>query len=73
MREVVDELTEAICLECGYRGKPKRIVYGYPTGETAERAEKGEFWLGGCVVTGDDPLVACGRCGTPFEQLPHRG
>jgi len=73
MSDVVAELSEQTCAECGYRGKPKRIVYGLPTAETGERAAKGEFWLGGCVVRGDDPLFGCGRCGTPFEGLRHRG
>jgi hypothetical protein len=38
------------------------IVYGLPTEETFEKAEAGEFALGGCVVRFDDPKWACLNC-----------
>jgi len=32
------------------------VVMGYPSHETFEAAERGEVWLGGCMVSGLDPL-----------------
>jgi hypothetical protein len=40
------------------RGWPPRfvpLVMGLPTRETAERAERGEVMLGGCIVSGFEP------------------
>jgi len=31
------------------------IVYGLPSPEMMEEAERGEARLGGCFITGDDP------------------
>ena len=45
------------CPECG--APMVRIVYGYPTAETFERSTRGEFALGGCVVTGFDATHVC--------------
>jgi hypothetical protein len=39
-----------------------RIVYGYPSEELREEAERGEVALGGCCVTGDDPTHLCRAC-----------
>jgi hypothetical protein len=44
---------------------PVRILYGYPTAESFERAGRGEIVLGGCVLTGDDPEWACPACRNP--------
>ena len=45
------------CPECGT--PMVRIVYGYPSAETFERSRRGEFALGGCVVTGVDATHVC--------------
>ncbi|MFM7062523.1 MAG: hypothetical protein ACKO04_03385 [Actinomycetes bacterium] len=45
------------CPTCGTR--MVRIVYGYPSPETFERSSRGEFALGGCVVTGFDATHVC--------------
>jgi hypothetical protein len=37
-------------------------VFGYPTPETAEAAERGEVALGGCVLWGDEPTHRCPAC-----------
>ncbi len=64
------ELTEAAvatdeypeCGECGSRDNVVQIVYGHPSPELREAAELGEVFLGGCVITGDDPLWYCNDC-----------
>lgn len=38
------------------------MVYGLPTREVAEAAERYEVVLGGCVLTDDDPPRCCTRC-----------
>jgi hypothetical protein len=35
------------------------IVYGKPATETIKKAERGECWLGGCVVDKDSPRYYC--------------
>lgn len=46
------------------------IVYGMPSGDDAERAERGEFVLGGCLVglhdPEPDPTHHCTACTTSF-------
>lgn len=56
--------TARVCPRCGSRDVV-RIVYGLPTYETFQRAERGEFELGGCVVgrEGGDPNRFCRSCG----------
>lgn len=38
------------------------IVYGLPTLDTFQKAERGELLLGGCVVTFDQPTFCCMDC-----------
>ena len=55
-----------ICPICG--GKVVPIVYGMPTGELEEKADRGEVVLGGCCLVLDekgrsiDPKLACINC-----------
>jgi len=37
-------------------------MYGKPTRETMQRAERGEIKLGGCMVTDSDPNRYCRAC-----------
>jgi hypothetical protein len=39
------------------------VVSGYPDPATLIQAEEGLLTLGGCIVTGDDPPLACTACG----------
>lgn len=39
------------------------ILYGYPTEEAMEAAERGDIILGGCCVGLDDPKYGCKDCG----------
>jgi len=52
---------KSACPICKKRNKVVPIVYGLPSGELLEEAEKGEFYLGGCVVTFCDPQWYCNR------------
>lgn len=61
-----DELDEFLgyepkCPNCG--GKLLKIVYGMPPLEIMEQAKRGEVFLGGCCVFGDnDPEYHCNTC-----------
>ena len=52
----------AQCPKCG-AVEVLEIVYGKPTAEAQIRADRGEFELGGCIVTPDDPNRVCTACG----------
>ena len=58
------------CPKCGSRIVP--IIYGEPTFEMGEKAERKEVILGGCIVLTDDegnPIVprwGCVKCGREF-------
>ncbi len=59
-------LKPGICPICG--GKVVPIVYGMPTVELEEKADRGEVVLGGCCLAVDengrsiDPKWACINC-----------
>ena len=59
-----------VCPKCGSR-EAMEILYGYPSSEAFEAADRGEIFLGGCCVSGDDPLYCCKECdyswGKEFE------
>jgi hypothetical protein len=42
------------------------IMYGYPTSEAGDEAEKGLIKLGGCCVSDDDPQWYCKDCKKEF-------
>jgi hypothetical protein len=44
-------------------------VYGLPSGDLFEAAERGEFALGGCVVEPDQARYACTACHRRFQTL----
>ena len=51
-------------------GRPMRpIVYGYPSGEMFEAAERDEITLGGCVIDEGIPRWSCPRCGRTAGTL----
>jgi hypothetical protein len=53
------------CAVCG--GKGVRIVYGLPSPELTEAAERGEVALGGCVIRDDGPNRQCHSCGNEWQ------
>lgn len=54
------------CPQCG--GKVVEIIYGEPTQETFEMAERSEVMLGGCILTEDAPDWQCTKCGQHYMQ-----
>jgi hypothetical protein len=56
----------ATCPRCGSAGIP--IVYGLPSHELFEAADRGEVALGGCEVFDEQPRWRCGGvdCGIEF-------
>ena len=50
------------CPKCG-SDATATIVYGFPSEELMEEAERGEVHLGGCCVTDNDPQWRCADCG----------
>lgn len=55
------------CPRCGNELLP--IVYGMPGPEMLEKAERGEIYLGGCVITPDDPKYYCDACDREFYEV----
>lgn len=68
--EAATGATGGVCPQCG--GAPTKIVYGYPTYETFEAAERGEVLLGGCMVWDGRPSSQCSQCGAEFGRRPPR-
>ncbi len=59
------------CPNCGsFSTVP--IIYGLPVADDLERAQRGEFVLGGCLVglhdPDPDPNRCCTTCGTSFDS-----
>ena len=48
------------CPNC--RQKMLEIVYGRPSIETMEKAERGEVYLGGCMISYRNPKYHCNNC-----------
>lgn len=55
------------CPKCGER-KVLPIVYGLPGEDLFEAAERKEVFLGGCVISDDDPVWQCGACGAAWGK-----
>ncbi len=49
-----------ICPNCG--SKMVDIVYGMPPADIGEKAKKGELFLGGCMISDNDPSYHCNNC-----------
>lgn len=48
-----------LCPKCHSKQDVIRIVYGLPKKEAFDEAEKGNIWLGGCMVDDCSPLHYC--------------
>ena len=57
------ELESATCPRCGNYAPMIPMVFGLPTTETFEAAERGDVVLGGCILYGEDPTHRCSACG----------
>lgn len=50
-----------VCPKCGSK-EVVRIVYGLPSPELMEEANRGKVALGGCCISGNDPQWHCNGC-----------
>ena len=57
---------EATCPNCG-SARVVPILYGYPSLEMFQAADRGEIALGGCLISGNDPMTLCLNCETSFD------
>jgi hypothetical protein len=55
------------CSECGKTDAVAPILYGFPTDEAMEAAERDEIVLAGCMVGDLEPTYYCRRCLIAFE------
>lgn len=54
-----------VCPQCREKAGVN-IVYGMPTRDLAEQAERGEVVLGGCVLEENQPERHCTACGADW-------
>jgi hypothetical protein len=52
---------------------PTPIVYGYPSIEMFESADRGEIRLGGCVIGDESPEFECPECGAALPWVSQGG
>jgi hypothetical protein len=64
----VTETSAAVCPECG-SGNVLGIIYGKPSQELSEKAERGEVKLGGCVISRESPYNYCKDCKAEWLAL----
>jgi hypothetical protein len=56
------------CPQCGSK-RVTPIMYGLPSIEGREAAQRGEIVLGGCVIFDDAPEWLCGACHNRFGSI----
>lgn len=54
------------CPKCG--GKLVKIIYGLPGPELADKADRRECLLGGCMILPGSPGFYCYDCNTAFSR-----
>jgi DNA-directed RNA polymerase subunit RPC12/RpoP len=57
---------DVACPACGAR--LAMVVYGLVGPELVEADRRGEVWLGGCIISSDDPRYRCPECGRFFRN-----
>lgn len=67
---VLADRAEDAC-PAGGQHDPVKISYGYPSGAMFEAVERGEIFLGGCLLSRSSPTSRCRKCGT--EQTSEGG
>lgn len=55
-----------VCPKC--KGKLLDIVYGLPSPELFDKAEKHEVYLGGCCISANDPKYFCPKCHIEYYE-----
>jgi hypothetical protein len=68
-----DSTTVRSCPRCGQEITPTPIVYGYPSGEMFESAERGEIRLGGCIIGDESPEFECPQCHASLPWMAEAG
>ena len=69
VEETYDYNETRFCPHCDY-SKLIKIEYGAPGLETLDKADRGEVYIGGCVVSNFDPYYYCKECHRKyFEDL----
>ncbi|MDH3517320.1 MAG: hypothetical protein OEM66_00175 [Acidimicrobiia bacterium] len=56
---------ERRCPNCGSKNTAP-VIWGYPSGDGMRAAERGDVFLGGCMVGFDDPHYGCHDCRASF-------
>jgi len=56
-----DQLPKPPCPECN-SSRIAPILYGLPDAEAGMEADRGEVWLEGCCISGNDPQWHCLDC-----------
>ena len=62
MSETQTQAETRRCPRCG-SAEATRILYGLPTHEAWEAAQRGEIAIGGCIVGPESPDFECSGCG----------
>ena len=57
---------EPKCPNCNH--KMIKIVYGMPDSDIMEKAQKGELFLGGCVIDDFQPEYHCNNCKRSYSK-----
>ena len=45
-----------------------KIVYGMPSNEMFQKAEKGEIYLGGCIILPNNAVYYCSKCEKKYDK-----
>ena len=56
------------CPQCSKKDSIVPIVYGYPSPELLNEADKGKVSLGGCVIRSENPNYNCNDCGNQWSS-----
>ena len=63
----------AHCPSCHQTVRPTPILWGMPSQEGFDAAARGEFVLGGCLVSELDPSHVCPNCDARLFEMPDGG
>ena len=55
------------CPRCAHQDW-RSIVYGLPSFDLFQAADRGEVVLGGCMVEDEQPSARCGNCGQEWPD-----
>jgi len=61
-----------ICPQCGKSDGVVEVVYGFPTLEGEQAAQRGEVVLGGCILDEGQPPIIAGIARSGFSSRGER-